>query len=353
MIKLLLRGIIAGFLLVASQWACATNITLKPNHPSIYYVKEGDTLWDIAGKFLQHEWQWPQIWQNNQQVTNPHLIYPGDSLHLSWIDGKPHISIERGDKFHDGYPVVKLSPKAIAHPITDAIPAVSLDSIQPFLLSAQVVTRSTLDKAPYLLGGADSRNIWAAGDSVYVRSPDKAWNSAHTSYGVYQVGKPYIDPQSGEVLGYEALLVGQLKLEKIDADIATMKVISSNRGLKVNDRILPSVEHKQLARYFPQPPNGKIDGRIIRLFDALNEVARHDVVVINKGLRDGLVEGNLLQIREPGELVEDKNRQQYVRLPSKKVGNMLLFRVFDKVSFGLIMESLLPISKSAKVVTPE
>lgn len=355
MIKSLLRALLLGLLLGTSMVASA-DVVLKSDHPSTYYVKEGDTLWTIASKFLQEPWQWPQIWQNNQQIPNPHLIYPGDVLRLNYVDGQPQVTVERGEQGQQaasGYPTVKLSPKATVQPIGAAIPAVSLDAIQSFLLDAQVTTPEQIEQAPYLLGGEDSREIWGAGDTVYVRDPVNKWNKVSATYGVYQVGERFVDPDTKEILGYEALQVGHVKLLSKEGDIATMQVMDSRQGLQAGDRILPTVRHEQMATYFPDLPEKPIDGRIIRMFGAVTSTARNNVVVINRGAREGLKEGNLLEIDKTGEVVKDKQMKQYVQLPSQKAGTLLLFRVYDKVSYGLIMQSLLPISMDDRVRTPK
>lgn len=355
MIKSLLRALFLGLLLSASMVASAS-VTLKGDHPSTYYVKEGDTLWTIASKFLQQPWQWPQIWQHNQQIPNPHLIYPGDVLRLNYVAGEPQITVERGEvgkQAASGYPTVKLSPKAQVQPISAAIPSVSLDAIQSFLLDGQVTNPEQIKQSPYLLGGEDSREIWGVGDTVYVRDPINKWKKVNATYGVFQVGERYVDPETKEILGYEALLIGHVKLLSKKGDIATMQIIDSRQGLQAGDRILPSVRHEQIATYFPELPDKAIEGRIIRMFGAVDSTARNNVVVINKGAREGLKEGNLLQIDKTGEVVKDKQMKQYVQLPSQKAGTMLLFRVFDKVSYGLIMQSLLPISITDTVTTPK
>lgn len=357
MIKMILRTLLISILLGVYTFAVA-GVQLKSDHPNTYYVKDGDTLWDIASKFLQEPWEWPAIWQENQQIDNPHLIYPGDVLHLNMVNGQPQLTVERGKQgqaANNGHPTVKLSPQIESQPINTAIPAVSLSSIQSFLRSAQVKTRSELKSFPYLLAGEDGRNIFSTDEIVYARDSVNQWDNHHVGdrVGVYRVGERYIDPETKEILGYEALQVGHLQVIDIEGDVATLKIVDSRQGLRAGDRILPSVPHKQLARYFPVPPETPIDGRIIRLFNAVNHVGRNDVVVINKGAREGLEEGNLLQINEPGEVVKDEEAEQLVKLPSRNVGSLLLYRVFDKVSYGLIMTSIKPITKEDHVVTPE
>jgi hypothetical protein len=362
MIKSLLRILFLGLLLLGvSTSTFAAGVTLAKNHPDVYYVKDGDTLWGIASKFLQDPWQWPAIWQENQQIPNPHLIYPGDKLRLTYVNGQPRITLERGAQGqqaeamkNSNYPIVKLSPEMKSQPLAAAIPSVSLDSVQTYLMNGQVVDSDEIQGAPYLLASQAGTEIWGEGDVVYVRDPKHQWkNDSSSNYGVYRVGERYVDPETKEVLGYEALLIGHLQLLKVEGDVATMKVTDSRQGLRAGDRIFGTVRHEQLATFFPKAPDENIKGRIIRLFGAVRSVARNDVVVINKGAREGLKEGNLLELEKPGDVVEDEQMNQYVKLPNQRVGTLLLFHVFDRVSYGLIMKSLQPISMDDLAVTPE
>jgi len=356
MFKTLLRALLLGLLVGATNFAAAASVALSKDHPDVYYVKEGDTLWDIATSFLQNPWEWPAIWQKNEQVTNPHLIYPGDELRLVFVGGEPYIDVTRGEQGQQadqGYETVRLSPQAKEQPLSGAIPTVALDSIQTFLLQGLVVDDEQIEDAPYLLGGVDSRENWGRGDTIYVRDPVNQWKEINHSYSIYRVGDRYIDPDSKEILGNEAIEVGQLKLIKRDGDIATMLVETSRQNLQQGDRIFSAERHQRQATYFPKAPSEKIDGQIIRLFGAVQSVARNDVVAINRGTREGLQESDILQIMQPGEVVHDKNMKQFVRLPSSKAGTLLLFRVFDKVSYGLIVESFLPVNMADKVINPE
>ncbi len=355
MIKSLLRVLMLS-LLMGTPFAAMASVNLKTSHPDTYYVKQGDTLWDIAGKFLQEPWQWPEIWQINQDIPNPHLIYPGDVLHLTYVNGEPRITVERGEQgkaANNGYPTVKLSPSAEAQPLNSAIPTVPLAAIQSFLKKGQVVTEKQLKTAPYLLGGQDGRTTYAEGDIVYVRDPINHWKNSARSFGIYRTGVRYIDPETREVLGYEALLVGHLKMIRKKDGVATMKVINSKRGLHKGDIILPTVRHKRLARYFPETPDQDVHAQIIRLFGAVYSVGRNSVVVINKGKREGLEEGDLLAIRRDGEVVKDPKLEQFVELPDRRIGSLLLFHVYDKVSYGLIMKSVIPVRMNDKVITPK
>lgn len=356
MFKTLLRALLLGLFIGSANLAAAASVALSKDHPSVYYVKEGDTLWDIAASFLQNPWEWPAIWQKNEQVTNPHLIYPGDELRLVYVDGEPRIDVKRGDQGQQadkGYETVKLSPQAKEQPLSGAIPTVSLSSIQSFLLQGLVVSDEQIKDAPYLLGGVDGRENWGRGDTIYVRDPVNQWKEVDHSYAIYRVGERYVDPETKEILGNEAIEVGRLKLVKREGDIATMLVETSRQNLQQGDRIFSSERHQRQATYFPKAPTEKVDGQIIRLFGAIQSVARNDVVAVNRGTREGLQEGDILRVLQPGEVIHDTNMKQFVQLPSNEAGTLLMFRVFDKVSYGLVVESQLPVNVADKVVNPE
>lgn len=352
MIKSLLRMLSAGAVLAVSGLAVA-EVALKNDHPEVYYVKTGDTLWDISSAFLHNPWQWPELWHTNQQIDNPHLIYPGDVIRLRYVDGQPQLSVERAVKIQpDSDGVVRLSPQARELPLSTAIPAIPLDSIQPFLKEALVLTHDELAEAPYLVGGDDRRVIFGQGDTVYARDTTNQWAELLQDYGFYRVGTRYVDPVTNEVLGLEALQIGSGRVAAHDGEMLTLRVQRSNQDLRAQDRVLSSPERRMQAVFYPSAPPEEVDASIIRLFDRLTSVARNDVVVINRGAREGLREGHVLDVYQRGERVRDQQRNEMIRLPDSKSGTMVLFRVFEKVSYGLIIESSKPIYMSDVVKNP-
>ena len=338
----------------ASRQAAAAE-SVKVDHPRTYVVKRGDTLWDIASLFLKDPWYWPEIWHDNPQVSNPHLIYPGDILTLVYVNGMPQIMVGKpvhaiGDAAP--LPVVKLSPTARRDTLEASIKTIPGDAIRQFLSKPRVVSKEELDSAPYIIGTDDEHLILGEGERVYVRGEiDKE----RVRYTVYRPGAELTDPVSGEVLGYEGIYAGEVHITKY-GDPAVGKLTFTEREVLIGDRLLPTDKSKIDNLYFPRLPDRKINGQIIHLSDALFGVAKFQVAVINKGDRDGLETGNLLATYGKGEHIKDKydrsGKSDEIDLPAQRSGLMMIFRTFDHVSYGLILESTRVIHNHDYVKTP-
>ncbi|WP_062814982.1 LysM domain-containing protein [uncultured Alcanivorax sp.] len=343
MMKSVQRALAFG-LLVSLSGLAAAQVMLKDGHPGKYFVKNGDTLWDISARFLEEPWQWPEIWQINEEIRNPHLIYPGDEIRLTYVDGEPRLSVKRGVEektLPNG--TVKLTPKVREIANDEAIPAIPAGAIAAYLKEGLVVSREEIAEAPYIVGGRDRRVIFGEGDTVYARDVKDEWADLQRGYGFYRVGEQYVDPDTNEVLGYEARQIGLGRVADHDEDMLTLRVTRSSEDLRIDDRLFSTEDRRVRSVLYPSAPDTKIEGKVIRFFDRISSVARNDVVVVNKGLRDGLKEGNVLDVFGQGEAVRDRQRGDMVRLPRERTGSMVIFRVFDKVSYGLIMESTRPI----------
>lgn len=351
----LLRALTAAMLLMAFG-AASAQVALKDDHPEVYYVKEGDTLWDIASTFLDSPWQWPELWHVNTEIENPHLIYPGDVIRVrEGEDGEPEIVVERGETgkmAESAGGVVKLSPQAREVPLDTAIPAVSLESIQPFLQQGLVLTREELEGSPYVVGHQEGQVVYGQGDTLYARDRADQWEDLVQDYRIYRVGEQYVDPQTREILGYEARQVGQGRVVDHEGEILTLRVTQSSEDIRTEDRLFSSRQQKLRSVFYPTAPEEEIEARIIRLFGRLSSVARNDVVVINKGVREGLKEGHVLEAYQAPRTVRDRVADQVVTLPRVKSGTVLLFRVFDKVSYGIVMRSERPLEKDDLLTNP-
>ena len=330
---------------------------IRGDAPSEYRVVKGDTLWDISGRFLTEPWLWPEIWEVNPQIENPHLIYPGDLIRLEYVDGQPRLSLERrggapyrvspgstGRVGADG----RLQPRIRATPLASAIPAISLDAIEGFLVHNRVVNPVVLDQAPYVLEGDDERLVLGASDRLFVRGvlPDSA------SYNFVRRGPLYIDPDTEEVLGQEATYIGTGTTLAQDGDIATMSVVESREEIQITDRVLATEERRLASTFFPSGPDGDIRGQIISVFSGVTQVGQYDVVVLNRGAREGLVVGNVLAIYRRGALARDRIAGDTVRLPSERAGVMMVFRTFEKLSYGLVLQTRRPLSVGDEVRSP-
>jgi hypothetical protein len=329
----LLRGLAAVLAGLLVPVLAAQGPTLNPAHPGRYTVVPGDTLWGIAVRYLEEPWRWPEIWQVNPQIENPHLIYPGDVLDLSLEGGRPAIRVTRGR------PIVKLSPRVREEPLVQPIPTIPMDAIQQFLTRHRVVGPGELEAAPYVVAQADGRLISATADRVYVRGVAAEIGQR---YGVVRDGGPYLDPDAEDsddaLLGYAAMHVGNGRLERL-GDPATVRVLRAEREILIGDRLLPEEERALSVHFLPKAPSVPVQGRIIAVMDGVSRVAQYQVVVLSRGERDGLEEGDVLAVYQAGNQTTDPITGERITLPEERAGLLMVFRTFERVSFGLIMDA--------------
>ena len=350
-----LPAVLCAALLSVVAWAQSTGDLaqyLRPDHPDTYVVQKGDTLWDISGRFLEKPWLWPELWRANPQIENPHLIYPGDTLRLVYIDGQPALVLERGDAART-YKVSpgrdeKLEPRVRATPLETAIPAISLDAIQGFLVQNRVVAPAILEGAPYVVDGESERLVLGGGDRLYARGP----LPESQSYNFVRKGPLYIDPDTREVLGQEATYIGLGQVVAHEGDISTMFVNNTREEVQIGDRVLPTEERRVDSTFFPSAPSVDVSGSIISVFGGVTQVGQYDVVVINRGERESIEVGNVLSIHKRGALARDRIANQMVRLPSERAGLLMIFRVFDKLSYGLVLVTERPLAVSDEIRNP-
>ncbi len=329
MIKKTIAAALITLLVSFPVWA--QDVELKPDHPKTYVVVKGDTLWDISSTFLRDPWLWPEIWHVNTQIENPHLIFPGDLLTLVYIDGKPRLQLTRGG---DG----KLSPRIREVPLDQAIPAIPLDAIQQFLSRPRAVDKGVLETAPYVVAIEEKKVMAGSGDKVYVR---KLPDSSLKGQVVFRKGDPYIDPDTKEVLGYEAIYVGDSTVVA-HADPATVLINSTEIECLAGDRLLPSEERVLATNYVPRAPDRQVEGRIISVYKGVRVIGQFNIVAINLGEDDGMKEGTVLAVYRKGETVKDKFSGEWnekVQLPDVRAGELMVFRTFKEMSFGLIMRA--------------
>ncbi len=320
-------GFLAPFLFSLSIHADVLKI--NPDHPDLYTVVKGDTLWDISGKFLQNPWQWPQIWNNNPQIKDPDLIYPGDTVYFSIVDGKPRLSLSKNKI---------LSPRIRKRPLEEAITLIPIDAIAQFLNSPRVVTKNELAKAPYVVDFAGEHIVVGAGDRIYVRS---ILNPETPNFTIYREGEVFINPITEEILAYEAKFIGESTIEKA-GDPATLLVTNSNSAIRKGDRVMPSSKGEIALNYFPRPPETPIFANIISVLDGVTEIGQYNIVVIDKGTKDGLKTGHTLVIYHLGRTVSDPfsgNTNESVKLPNEEAGILMVFRPFERVSYALVLKA--------------
>ena len=335
-------------------------ITYEPEYPQTYIVQKGDTLWDISSVFLRDPWHWPEIWFKNPQVENPHLIYPGDELAIIYIGGERRVQIvRRGEDGQilsiggtSGMKVVKLSPRVRTHAIDASIPSIPIDSIRHLLSRPLIIEKEELDNSAYVISSVDAHLINSVNDHLYVRKLDT--NSGNGRYQIFRPNKPLHDPTTDELLGYEAIYVGETKL-LLGGDPATVQVTKSVREILRNDRVLP-IDNTNFERdFFPKPPGTQVRGEVLSLLDAISMLGQYQTLAINLGSRDGIETGNLLVVKRVGAVIPDSEEEDptfKLKLPNERVGLVMIIRSFEKMSYALVMEASRPIVVTDYVESP-
>ncbi|MFQ5660191.1 MAG: LysM peptidoglycan-binding domain-containing protein [Gammaproteobacteria bacterium] len=364
--KIILIFLLSGVFLLVQ----ADTVDINPDHPDRYVVRKGDTLWDIAGHFLQEPWRWPEIWKENPQIADPNLIYPGDVVSLGYEGGSPVLTIDRetmaGEAGSNGAGRVvsgrhvKLSPEVRKSKRELAIPSIPIDVIRNFLSRPVVVNKGEMDSWPYIVSSYEEHLVAGTGTRIYIRGLTGA--SEVRRYAIYRRGPAYKSryKYGSEVLGYEALYVGDAVIEKF-GDPATAVISQSNREVQNGDRLLPQSKQEIDRDFIPHPPDSKVQGVIISVIDGVLEIGRYQIVVLDVGAADGLETGNVLGIYQSGHVITDrigsekmggfnntelvkylgqpKAAGEKVQLPEEYTGIVMIFRTFGKISYGLIMES--------------
>jgi len=311
---------------------------IREDAPLRYVVKQGDTLWQIANRYLLDPWQWPEIWTVNDKVRNPHLIYPGDVLKLSMLNGRPQLGLD----------VERLRPQVRSLPLDQAIPTIPLDAIRDFLRGPRLVTLEQMKSAPYLLAFVDAHLIGGEGHLIYVKNLP---NEAIPGWALARTGQAYRDPDDGRILGYEATPIGTAEITEFGQP-ATARLTQTYREARVGDRLLPLEADAFQTDFFPHAPDRRINGRIIAAFDGLSQIGQFQIVAINRGSQHGLEPGHVLQILQGGARVADPYASGKVQLPDQPAGQMLVFKTTARLSYALVMSVTRPVHRLDKVETP-
>lgn len=343
---LLVVAVLALF--VRAPQVLADELALKADHPTVYVVKKGDTLWDISAIFLENPWNWPDLWSYNPQVRNPHLIYPGDELHLVYIDGQPRLVFNPEAVGAGGGPV-KLSPTTRVEMLDDAIPAIPMDQIRPFLRNHRVLESVELDAAPYVLSGANGRLLSGVGDQFYARGE---FDLAERALGIYRGGETYVDPDTQEVLGLQALDIGSARLESFEGELATLACTRVVEEVRFGDRLIRDEDRIVSPTFIPRPPSRQVEGYMISVEGGVSQIGPLSVVAINIGRRESLAEGDVLAIYRTGEVLNDRIKGDTVQMPDIRSGLVMIFRTFEKMSYGIVLQSERPLTVMDKVRNP-
>jgi hypothetical protein len=301
---------------------------LAEGHPDEYVVQVGDTLWDIAETFLKDPWYWPEIWYINPDIENPHLIYPGDVLGLVYIDGQPRITNVRASTY-------RLSPQARVTPLTEAVSSIPYEDVQAFLSSGVILEKSQADSLPYLLATRGDHLIASAGNEIYVRGITQ--DALGSRYNVVHVGEPLYDPDDNRLIGYQGIPVGEGVLRR-GGDPSTVALTDTTQEAVPGDRLIPASVDIPL-NFFPRAPSSQIDGRIVSVVGGVTLIGQYMVVVLNRGSNDGLSVGDVLTVFQAGETIDDRFGGGSVTLPEEDAGTLMVFKTYDRISYGLVMEA--------------
>lgn len=354
-----MRKTLLAMVLLAAGGLAQASVELKNNHPDSYTVVQGDTLWDISGKFLRQPWKWPEIWHANPQVRNPHLIYPGDVLNLVYIDGKPRIMLNRGASRG----TIKLSPGIRKTPMAELIPVIRLKDVNSFLINSRIIdSEAEVKDAPYVIASQNAGLIGAATDRIYVRGDIEE----EKVYDIYREPKGkdfYFDPDGKRLLGVHLEYVGTGKVvERTDdeetddrrggAGVGALDLLRTVQEVTVGDRLFATEERKLYSSIELSSPGDDVSGQILDVPRGLVSIGKMDVVGINLGDVDGIKVGDTLAVYKTGETVRDHQTKKQVKLPDERAGEIVVYRVYDNISFALVVESERPISVLDKVKNP-
>ncbi|MEY4640978.1 MAG: hypothetical protein RLZZ227_972 [Pseudomonadota bacterium] len=367
-------GLSALLWLAAAAWAAeGTVVSIRESSPTQYTVVEGDTLWDIAGMFLEQPWLWPEVWQINPQIDNPDLIYPGDVIELAYIDGNPVLRLSRAGAgpasdaavSESDLRTVRLSPRVRREPLLSPIAAIPLDLISSYLSGNSVLTAEQFDTAPYVLGDRVGRTMYSAGDEILARGE---WAAGEATYDIVRKGRKLEDPDTGAKLGYEALLMGTAILRRADLREAELVVSSNEQEVRAGDRLIPHIGATLDASYLPQPPPFTVNAAIVTIGTGRIIGGKYDTLILNVGANQGIAVSHLLTVQEPEQVIEDEfgdhgawqkfrklihlDSEVDAKFAGEKIGTVLVYRVFDNASLAIVLESDEELRMNDRVVTP-
>ena len=321
---------------------------LNNDVPLNYVVQQGDTLWGISGVYLQEAWRWPELWDTNPQLDNPHRIYPGDVLALRWEGGRPRLGLSsRGG--------LKLSPNVRSQSLDTAIPPIPRDQIDPFLRNNRILQSGAFSDLPYVIAGDAQRIISGLGDRIYVRGPVASGDQV---FGIIREGSPVIDPTTQEVLGITALDIGSASLtsggtEGSSDAVKEFEITRMTEEIRIGDRLIPLQAGIMDAFFQPKSPGVEIEnGFMVAVNSGVTQIGPMSIVTINRGDREAVMVGDVFAIYQTGEIVQDPVKQEMVALPDVRAGVLMVFAVYEKASFGLVLTATRPLAVGDKIRNP-
>jgi nucleoid-associated protein YgaU len=331
----------------------SVHCTFRADAPDQHLVVAGDTLWSISGHFLEHSWCWPQVWGlNRDQIQHPHWIYPGQIVYFDRATGRLRLGTPIGGTqpgSSDNSMQRQIRTNSLGEKAISSIPA---SIIEPFLSKPLVITEDELKKNARIMAIQEGHVMVGKGDRAYVRGDLQG----ETNFQVYRPGKPLIDPDTKKAIGYEAIYLGTVKLThtaKTADEASTIEVVTMKEEMGIGDRLRPA-EPAPFINYVPHQPEQPVSGRLMSIYEGVNNAGQNQIVSINRGKNNGIDVGTVLEMQRYGAYVADPtDGKKMVKLPDEEYGSMFIFRVFDNISYGLIMEVTQPAEVGDVVKSPE
>jgi hypothetical protein len=323
---------------------------LKDDHPQQYTVQADDDLWGVANKYLHNPWQWREVFDTDLAQDEPFLLYAGDVLDVvASAEGRPRIKVSS-----QKVGTVKLKPKMRISPLDQPIPTLPIQAVKPFLWQSRMVNEWQAAQAPYVVSIYGEHVTAGFNDKVYVRGIE---DFSVAAYGVYRMGEPYVDPETEEVLGYPAMYIAMAEVMQPGEEVSVLRIRDSFYEVRAGDRILPAFDHIFTSNFYPRSPTYPVFGYVLSVLgDEIRNIGEYNSLALSVGARDGLQVGDVLAVMRVGEIIQDKfdpTAKDYLKLPDEYIGQILVYRVFEKSSFGLIMDSLRSIKPMDIVISPD
>ncbi|MCU4450988.1 LysM peptidoglycan-binding domain-containing protein [Acinetobacter lwoffii] len=345
----------------SAEAAPARNVNppaLKANAPNVYVVKKGDTLWDISKRFLKNPVRWPEIWTSNKHVKNPHWIFPGDRLLMCDYQGRPIIGKDEGDGCEGIISrylgSTSLQPQIRVESLNNTIPVIPLEHIKQWLERYTLLAPDSVQGTPYILGTADQRVLAGKGQKVYARGHGLVVGQR---YAVYREAEPYVFTDANGKKYTAALELQQVAsgiAVRGEGDVTTLELTDSyNAEVRRGDRVLPEYDPMLPTLFYPtNAENIAAGGQIVRVLGSIGTAARHSVVTIDRGTAHGVQTGHVFSVNQKGEVVTDPKTKERVQLPGERIGQIMVFKNFDQLSYAYVLESELPIKVGAGIQAP-
>jgi hypothetical protein len=325
---------------------------INADAPQTYVVKRGDTLWDISAMFLRDPWLWPEIWHVNPEVANPHLIYPGDTLKLVYgSDGRPQVQLVTGN-------VVRVSPQVRSSPLDGPISTIPYDVIKAFLGKPSLLAAEEVVQAPKVSVVRDNHLVASLSDTVYVKGMA---GHGPGRYSIVRVGDQLTDPETGMVLGYIGHFAASARIDRADDKVSKALLVESTREAVAGDLLFAEDLMTPAGDIVPHAPPAGFSGQIMAVVDGVSQIGQYNIVAINRGTQQGLEVGHVLAIDQKGAVVPDGSCKTFgrtscgketVQLPDEQAGTLLIFKTYGNMSYGLVVETTVPVRVADQVRTP-